>query len=118
MLRTRSPSAARSAARDVAEKRKGSHYHKGHNRQHRGATGPQGRDPEAWRYVTYLTLGSLVSRGLAKAGSRESLRDLSRPAGAPRASTDGSGSENLGLRTSSEDHTFSKRPEGTPFERG
>ena len=29
----------------------------------------------AWRYVTYLTVGYLVSRGLAKAGSRESYRD-------------------------------------------
>jgi len=25
----------------------------------------------AWRYVTYLTVGYLISRGLAKAGSRE-----------------------------------------------
>jgi hypothetical protein len=28
-----------------------------------------GADP-AWRYVTYLTVGYMVSRGLAKAGSR------------------------------------------------
>ena len=28
-----------------------------------------GADP-AWRYVTYLTVGYLVSRGLAKSGSR------------------------------------------------
>jgi hypothetical protein len=28
-----------------------------------------GADP-AWRYVTYLTVGYLISRGLAKAGSR------------------------------------------------
>jgi hypothetical protein len=26
---------------------------------------------EAWRYITFLTIGYLVSRGLAKAGSRE-----------------------------------------------
>ena len=25
----------------------------------------------AWRYVTYLTVGYMISRGLAKAGSRE-----------------------------------------------
>ncbi len=25
---------------------------------------------EAWRYITYLTIGCMVSRGLAKAGSR------------------------------------------------
>jgi hypothetical protein len=25
---------------------------------------------EAWRYVTYLTIGYMVSRGLAKSGSR------------------------------------------------
>jgi hypothetical protein len=29
----------------------------------------------AWRYVTYLTVGYLVSRGLAKAGSREPYQD-------------------------------------------
>ena len=28
-----------------------------------------GADP-AWRYVTYLTVGYLISRGLAKSGSR------------------------------------------------
>ena len=28
-----------------------------------------GADP-AWRYVTYLTIGYMISRGLAKAGSR------------------------------------------------
>ena len=28
-----------------------------------------GADP-AWRYVTYLTVGDLISRGLAKSGSR------------------------------------------------
>ena len=33
-----------------------------------------GADP-AWRYVTYLTVGYMISRGLAKAGSRESYRD-------------------------------------------
>jgi hypothetical protein len=30
-----------------------------------------GTDP-AWRYVTYLTVGYMISRGLAKAGSRYS----------------------------------------------
>lgn len=30
---------------------------------------------EAWRYVTYLTVGYLVSRGLAKAGSRNFFDD-------------------------------------------
>jgi hypothetical protein len=29
-----------------------------------------GADP-AWRYVTYLTVGYMISRGLAKTGSRE-----------------------------------------------
>ena len=29
----------------------------------------------AWRYATYLTVGYLISRGLAKAGSREPYRD-------------------------------------------
>jgi len=29
----------------------------------------------AWRYVTYLTVGYMISRGLAKAGSREPYRD-------------------------------------------
>jgi hypothetical protein len=33
-----------------------------------------GADP-AWRYVTYLTVGYMISRGLAKAGSRESQDD-------------------------------------------
>jgi hypothetical protein len=33
-----------------------------------------GADP-AWRYVTYLTVGYMISRGLAKAGSREPYRD-------------------------------------------
>jgi hypothetical protein len=33
-----------------------------------------GADP-AWRYVTYLTVGYLISRGLAKAGSRDPYRD-------------------------------------------
>ena len=28
-----------------------------------------GADP-AWRYVTYLTIGYMISRGLAKPGSR------------------------------------------------
>ncbi len=29
----------------------------------------------AWRYVTYLTVGYMISRGLAKAGSREPQDD-------------------------------------------
>jgi hypothetical protein len=29
----------------------------------------------AWRHVTYLTVGYMISRGLAKAGSRERYRD-------------------------------------------
>ncbi len=29
----------------------------------------------AWRYVTYLTVGYLISRGLAKAGSKDPYRD-------------------------------------------
>ena len=33
-----------------------------------------GADP-AWRYVTYLTVGYLISRGLAKSGSRDPYRD-------------------------------------------
>lgn len=33
--------------------------------------GPQ----EAWRYVTYLTIGYMISRGLAKSGSREHYDD-------------------------------------------
>ena len=33
-----------------------------------------GADP-AWRYVTYLTVGSMSSRGLAKSGSRDPYRD-------------------------------------------
>jgi len=33
-----------------------------------------GADP-AWRYVTYLTVGYMISRGLAKSGSREPNRD-------------------------------------------
>ncbi len=33
-----------------------------------------GADP-AWRYVTYLTVGYMISRGLAKAGSREPQDD-------------------------------------------
>ena len=32
-----------------------------------------GADP-AWRYVTYLTVGYMISRGLAKSGSREPYR--------------------------------------------
>ena len=33
-----------------------------------------GADP-AWRYVTYLTVGYMISRGLAKVGSREPQDD-------------------------------------------
>ena len=33
-----------------------------------------GADP-AWRYVTYLTVGYMISRGLAKASSKEPYRD-------------------------------------------
>ena len=33
-----------------------------------------GADP-AWRYVTYLTVGYMISRGLAKSGSRDPYRD-------------------------------------------
>ena len=33
--------------------------------------GPQ----EAWRYVTFLTIGYMVSRGLAKSGSRDFFDD-------------------------------------------
>ncbi len=33
-----------------------------------------GADP-AWRYVTYLTVGYMISRGLAKSGSREPYQD-------------------------------------------
>ena len=31
--------------------------------------------PDAWRYVTYLTVGYMVSRGLAKSGSRNPRED-------------------------------------------
>ncbi len=30
---------------------------------------------ETWRYFTYLTIGYMISRGLAKAGSRDPYRD-------------------------------------------
>ncbi len=30
---------------------------------------------ETWRYFTFLTVGYMISRGLAKAGSREPYRD-------------------------------------------
>jgi hypothetical protein len=30
---------------------------------------------ETWRYFTYLSVGYMISRGLAKAGSREPYRD-------------------------------------------
>jgi len=33
------------------------------------------RADEAWRYATFLTIGYLISRGLAKAGSREPYWD-------------------------------------------
>ena len=33
---------------------------------------------EAWKYVTWLTIGYLVSRGLAKSGSREFSDDNNR----------------------------------------
>ena len=36
--------------------------------------GSFGADP-AWRYVTYLTVGYLISRGLAKSGLRDPYRD-------------------------------------------
>lgn len=40
-----------------------------------GGTGDEGGDifraDEAWRLATFLTIGYLISRGLAKAGSRE-----------------------------------------------
>ncbi|MDP9481582.1 MAG: hypothetical protein M3R38_38955 [Actinomycetota bacterium] len=29
---------------------------------------------DAWRYVTYLTVGYMISRGLAKSGSRDPYR--------------------------------------------
>jgi hypothetical protein len=40
-----------------------------------------GDDPfnaeQAWRYITFLTIGYMLSRGLAKAGSREPYDDHS-----------------------------------------
>jgi hypothetical protein len=30
---------------------------------------------ETWRYFTFLTIGYMISRGLAKSGSREPYRD-------------------------------------------
>ncbi len=30
---------------------------------------------ETWRYFTYLSIGYMISRGLAKAGSKEPYRD-------------------------------------------
>ena len=30
---------------------------------------------DAWRFVTFLTIGYMISRGLAKAGSREPYQD-------------------------------------------
>jgi len=30
---------------------------------------------ETWRYFTYLSIGYMISRGLAKSGSREPYRD-------------------------------------------
>ena len=37
-----------------------------------GASGDYFRADRAWLYITMLTIGYMVSRGLAKAGSRES----------------------------------------------
>ena len=39
------------------------------------------RADEAWLYVTILTVGYMISRGLAKAGSREPYTDVPAPAG-------------------------------------
>jgi hypothetical protein len=40
-----------------------------------GGNGNNGGDlfaaDEAWRYITFLTIGYMISRGLAKAGSRD-----------------------------------------------
>jgi hypothetical protein len=40
-----------------------------------GGAGANGGDyfraDEAWRYITFLTIGYMISRGLAKAGSRD-----------------------------------------------
>jgi hypothetical protein len=37
----------------------------------RGGGGDYFTADDAWRYITALTIGYMVSRGLAKAGSRE-----------------------------------------------
>ena len=41
-----------------------------------GNLGDHFRGDEAWLYVTILTVGYMVSRGLAKAGSREPYTDM------------------------------------------
>src|SRR3954452_13794011 len=43
--------------------------------------GDRFRADEAWLYVTILTVGYMISRGLAKAGSREPYTDLPDRAG-------------------------------------
>lgn len=40
---------------------------------------------EAWRYITWLTIGYMVSRGLAKAGSRDPFWDDSADKNAHRS---------------------------------
>ncbi len=44
-----------------------------------GANGHGGPDPfsalDAIRYITYLTIGYMIARGLAKAGSRDAYND-------------------------------------------
>jgi hypothetical protein len=40
-----------------------------------GAAGDYFRADRAWFYIVLLTIGYMVSRGLAKAGSRESVDD-------------------------------------------
>ena len=44
-----------------------------------GASGGNGIDPfsalDALRYITYLTIGYMIARGLAKAGSRDAYDD-------------------------------------------
>ena len=40
-----------------------------------GEKGDWFRADEAWRYITALTVGYMISRGLAKAGSREPYWD-------------------------------------------
>ena len=38
-------------------------------------------DPTAWRYATWVAIGYIVSRGLAKAGSQRNYDEHVRPAG-------------------------------------